>query len=201
MARRRALEGGIALTTILFAGLAASGCGGGSGHGSGSSSFVVSPSPSPTPSGSIGPSGGTATGPSGATVTVPAGALSSAQTITVTAGSVSLPSGFVSAGPAIQLLPDGLTFLTPVTVQVPVTGSPSGTLSVFHASSNGSTEMLKVLSVTSGLATVQLTHFSVVEVVAPTPSPSPSPSSSPSSPSGPPAGVWDQTSWDNATWQ
>ena len=107
------------------------GCGGSSTGNAPSVSTGTLPSavvgPVPAAQAQMGSEGGTITvssGPlAGLAVTIPAGALKSSVIISIVQGGTMSASTCQAAGPAVTLLPSGLTFERPVTVRLPLSGN------------------------------------------------------------------------------
>lgn len=103
-------------------------------------------------------SGGTVSLTGGPTVQIPAGALAVDTVVTVQQSSVQAPSGAVT--PVYEFGPSGTTFSQPVTVSIPV---PAGTTAgAIWTKADGATAYTSIpTTISGGVATAQVTHFSV----------------------------------------
>jgi hypothetical protein len=135
------------------------GCGGGGGGGGGP----------PSASATVDATGGTVTLAGGPSLTIPAGALAASTTITITdTGQAARPGGEI-----YEFTPAGTSFAHPVTVQMPV---PAGVASPrIYWTQAGSTTQFDALATTvaSGVATAQVSHFSLAYVAAGPPAATP----------------------------
>ncbi len=111
----------------------------------------------------VGAAGGTVTGPLGAKAEVPAGALAQPATLTITeatAGTPGYPSGVTPASAkAFLFLPHGTTFLKPVTISVPFTGSAAN-LEMLTADPGGSWTTVRNAKVSDSVLTAEVMHYS-----------------------------------------
>ena len=119
-----------------------------------------------TASSTIGAAGGTIS-VAGMTVTVPAGALTTDTLLTVTVGATAeaaLPDGLTSTTPLVTLLPHGIEFNAPVTVELPVTTSSRGTDTVWFLADDADTEwdFMATPTVSGTTLTFETLHFCTV---------------------------------------
>jgi hypothetical protein len=130
-----------------------------SADGAGSQAIAVTftVAPAATTS-SIGPDGGTVTY-QGATLVIPAGALAQAQPISIGYATDAVPAGYTGYSPVFQFLPAGLTFLKPVSVSLPFTGSAQLATLFWSYPSAAGYERIGGLP-TGGVVTASVTHFS-----------------------------------------
>ena len=98
----------------------------------------------------VGASGGTVSA-AGVVLTIPAGAVSSDTMITITTGTVAVPTGYVAVSPVYSFEPAGTTFAVPVTVELTLTGSGAGA-SVFGSNASGGYDALPTTSTATGLS-------------------------------------------------
>lgn len=126
------------------------GCGGGGGGGDDHVDGT----------GTIGPDGGTVSLSSGPTVQVPAGALSVKTPITISASTVTAPSGAVTA--VYQFGPEGTSFAVPVRVSFPVpAGTKASDVTVYWTRKGSTTDWELLQTTLSGTtASAETTHFS-----------------------------------------
>lgn len=113
----------------------------------------------------VGSSGGTVESPSGVSVSIPSGALDNDVDMTVEPVpsdeiSASLPSDTQLAGTTHRFAPHGTTFLSPVTISLPYTGSAN---TVLRLDDDNDTTWEEVLgaSFASGVATFETSSFSL----------------------------------------
>jgi hypothetical protein len=109
----------------------------------------------------IGPQGGTITTSGGITLQIPAGALHDTQTITLTPLSAVQGSPLASLLGGVQLDPQGLHFLVPATLSVPLPGGVDPHQLVgFGFDGGGISFHLKPPVISGGTMSLQITHFS-----------------------------------------
>jgi parallel beta-helix repeat protein len=101
----------------------------------------------------------------GMTVDVPAGATSGPVTVTASAGDAppsgsTPPAGFSVGGKTYELGPTGTTFLTPVTITIPLTGALKDPHIYYWTGTAWSTAGITVISSTATSLTFTTTHFS-----------------------------------------
>ncbi|MBI5546085.1 MAG: hypothetical protein HY901_19515, partial [Deltaproteobacteria bacterium] len=95
----------------------------------------------------------------GATLTIPAGAVATPTAITVTQTADPAPSGYAAYSPLFKFEPEGTTFDQPVTISLRYQGDSS--LATLFWSRTGTTGFARLsTSVSGGVATAQVTHFS-----------------------------------------
>lgn len=113
----------------------------------------------------IGPSGGTLS-VGGAELVVPPGALSQPTSLSLTQTSDAAPAGYALRSPLYRLGPDGLTFATPATIRLPVSGNAAGA-QIYLSRAGGGYEALQT-TLTGSTASASISHFSAVFVGVPT---------------------------------
>jgi hypothetical protein len=152
----------------------------------------------PTSTTGIGPSGGTVTGPNGAKVVIPQGALTRSTNISIAqtnVGAPALPSSVTSIGARLAFTPHGTTFKVPVTITVPfnTVSLPAGSIPRLlktNAAQNAF-EAVAGATVSGNTMTAQVSSFSFLQVVIPTPenpidpAPDPNPNPDPDNPDNP----------------
>jgi hypothetical protein len=132
--------------------------------------------PPPTNTTGIGSSGGTVSGPSGAKVVIPQGALTQNTTISVSqtsTGAPALPAGMTSIGAMFAFTPHGTKFAVPVTITVPFNTSslPAGSTPVLLKTNAAQSafEVVAGATVNGSTMTAQVSSFSFLQIVIPTP--------------------------------
>lgn len=152
---RDALVCAVLSLTVIF--VAACGSGGGDASGTGGAGGST-----PTGNGTavVGPGGGTVLLGDGPAMVVPAGALGSVTTLTIAPSPIAAPSGAVTG--VFQFGPDGTTFSAPVKVTFPVPAATSAASVALYWTKPGSAAAWDVLplTVSGGVATGHVTHFS-----------------------------------------
>ena len=105
----------------------------------------------------VGSAGGIVVG-DGATLTIPPGALDRDQTISITALDDAAPAGYVLASRVFRFAPEGLMFLVPATVEIPLDAAVPARLYWTRPSSSDFEEL--AATATGTTLTGLITHFS-----------------------------------------
>jgi len=110
----------------------------------------------------VGPAGGTIEGPAGASLIVPGGAVDADTTISIKVAAPgshpALDASFAVAGQVFAFEPHGLTFASPVTITLPVTGQ-TGDLVALRSEPAAPWEPVPA-NITGSTATITTTTFS-----------------------------------------
>ncbi len=98
----------------------------------------------------------------GATLTIPAGALAGPTTLTMTQDTAPTPGGYEAYSPLYRFEPEGLTFAKPVVVSIPMTvpGADQRAATLFWSRQGATGYERLSASVSGGIVTANVTHFS-----------------------------------------
>jgi hypothetical protein len=116
-----------------------------------------------------------------ARLVIPPGALSEELTLRVSATNEPAPPGYVAFSKLYRFEPTGARFAVPIRLSLPFTGDAS--LATFHLSKENAPGFDALpTQVTGDVASAEVLHLGVGFVAAI-------------------PGVWNQSQWDNGTWQ